>query len=452
MYVKAKGSWNDLLTQSAGQTLLEVGAAVGAFNQQGIEIAFREAFLTAVRDSSIFAIAAMLGVRLSRKSPAVVTVKLTRAGPGVSAIPEMSQFTVGGKLFYNRNSIVFETDTVVAFLYEGQVVTQQFTGETTPFREIILNEPGFQVSNTDVIVSVVNTATAESDRWNKIHDGIWIAAANATVYQDFTDGAGDVVLRFGNGEHGGIPGLGYVINVTYARTSGALGNNGGSGLAVAYNTGADAVTGTTQNSINGGSDEKPASFYRSVAPYIFRAKNRAVTATDYRAIAQAYPGVASVTIQSQRDIAPRDLRWMNVIRVCVLPESTDKFNDVQWKNFRSYMESKVHAAVQLMCIDATKISTSLVIRIAVNSDARPNELEAIVRMNIQNLFRKDVDSLGRRIAQSDIVEACNIPGVDYVEMVSPKADLMPLSPLSWFSPDNITITPFFTERRFSKSI
>lgn len=450
LFVKARGSWNDLLTQSTGQTLLEAAAAVGAFNQQGVEIAFREAFLTAVRDSSIYAIAAMLGVRLSRKAPAIVSVKLKRNGSDVDVIPEMSQFTVGGVQFYNRSNIVFNADTMIVTLYEGQVKRKVFQGDTTPFREILLSEPHFVVSNIDVKVKVENNTTKETTPWSKSHDGIWLVGPNETLFQDFTDGSGDVVLRFGNGEHGAIPGLGYNIIVDYALTSGSLGNNGGTGLSVAY-TGDSSITGITQNAVTGGADEKSAEFYRAVAPYIFRSKNRAVTPTDYRAIALSYPDVASVIVQAQKDIAPNDLRWMNVVRICVLPTSDEQFNEQQWANFEKYMLSRVHAAVHLQLINPTKIKVNITMRVAVTADARPTDVENIVRVNIQQLFARDSESLGRKITQSDLIEASNISGVDYVELVSPKQDLMPLSPLSWFSADNVTITTFITERRFSKN-
>lgn len=450
LFVKARGSWNDLLTQSTGQTLLEAAAAVGAFNQQGVEIAFREAFFTAVRDSSVYAITSMLGVRLSRKAPAVVSVKLKRTNSSVDVIPEMSQFTVGGMQFYNRNNIVFNSDTMIVSLYEGQVKTKVFQGDTTPFREVLLGEPNFVVSNIDVKVKVANTTTNQSVPWSKSHDGIWLVGPNETVFQDFTNGSGDVILRFGNGEHGAIPGLGYSIVVDYAVTSGSAGNNGGTGLPVAYPADS-SVTGITQNAVAGGADEKSAEFYRAVAPYIFRSKNRAVTSTDYRAIALSYPDVASVIVQTQKDIAPNDLRWMNVVRICVLPDSAEQFNEQQWLNFEKYMLSRVHAAVHLQLINPTKIKVNITIRVAVTANARPSDVENLVRVNIQTLFARDSEALGRKITQSDLIEAANISGVDYVELVSPKQDLMPLSPLSWFSAENVNITTFITERRFSKN-
>mgnify|MGYP006907741706 CR=1 FL=1 len=84
LFLDSKGTWSDVLPSSLGQTLIEMMAAVGAFNQFAIESALREAFLTtAKRQSSVYAVARMLGVRLVRKSPASVSVNLQRGGSTV---------------------------------------------------------------------------------------------------------------------------------------------------------------------------------------------------------------------------------------------------------------------------------------------------------------------------------------------------------------------------------
>src|SRR5438093_9888826 len=81
LFLNSRATWADLLTSSTGQTLIEMMAAVGTFNQFAIEVAAREGFLdTAVRESSVYAITRMLGVRISRKNPAGCDVTLTRTG------------------------------------------------------------------------------------------------------------------------------------------------------------------------------------------------------------------------------------------------------------------------------------------------------------------------------------------------------------------------------------
>ena len=45
LFLDSKGTWSDVLPSSLGQTLIEMMAAVGAFNQFAIESALREAFL-----------------------------------------------------------------------------------------------------------------------------------------------------------------------------------------------------------------------------------------------------------------------------------------------------------------------------------------------------------------------------------------------------------------------
>jgi hypothetical protein len=319
-----------------------------------------------------------------------------------------------------------------------------------PFAGINLNEPGFVVSNTDVLVSTINADTSTVTVWNILPsgDGIWMATRDQNVFQDSTDGNGDCVISFGNSAHGAMPGIGVNILVMYTVTSGTGGNNGGAGATVQY-PGDSLITGISATAIAGGSDEKPASFYRQVAPYIRRAGNVAVNYAGYKAIALAFPGVSSVFIQAQRDIAPNDPRWSNVIRICVLPTSSDVFTAFQWASFIQYMQERCHAAVQIQPMNATKLPIDINIRLAILKDVQPSDMKVLVTSKINSLFVKNINSLGHMITLSDISAACKQTGVDYSDILTPVSDLTPLSAQSWYSPSTINLDIFYTDRSFS---
>ena len=111
LFLQAKGTWTDLQTSGTGETLIEMMASVATFNQFAIESAARESTLTtAVRDSSVYAITRMLGVRIHRKSPANVEVSLERSAVSTVealTIPTFTQFDVNGKDFFNRHPLMF---------------------------------------------------------------------------------------------------------------------------------------------------------------------------------------------------------------------------------------------------------------------------------------------------------------------------------------------------------
>lgn len=253
LYVSSKQSWKDLIASGTGQTLIELMASVGCFNQFAIESAARECFLTtAARDSSVYAITRMLGVRINRKSPAHVEVSITRPSSRIGTlevIPKFSQWTVNGVKFFNRENISFQIGKVSPViygkdssgalvelpttLYEGEVRQQILQSDTSTFREIYLEEPGFVVSNEDVRVVVVSK-TGDRVAWTPLQEGqgIWMSGPGDNKYYNSTSGFGDAILAFGDGFHGAVPPPVCNIEVTYAVTNGAASNTGMSNLEV----------------------------------------------------------------------------------------------------------------------------------------------------------------------------------------------------------------------------
>jgi len=454
LYLSQKTTWVDTLTSSTGQTLIEMMAAVGTFNQFAIESAAREAFLdTAIRDSSIYAATRMLGVRISRKAPAGTDVVLTRKASNNTSfvLPRFSQFDINGQRFFNRDPIVFQAnnwDSDACILYEGTLKIQTLAANSQAFREIYLNEPGFVVSNYDLDVVLIDNSTGARTLWASTEDGIWTSSAGDKVYYDTTSGLGDTILAFGDGYHGALPSVGFTIEITYCVTSGAAGNIGGAGIALKSITDPNII-GVTVSPINGGADEKPARYYRSLAPNLYKARTRAVTAPDYKAIASSYPGVASVAIQSQRDIAPGDLRWMNVTRMCILPEFADHFSTSEWSSFLAWFIRKEHCAIHLQKYDPIKLYADIVLTLALLPTAVSATVLVAVEANLRSLFVKSLSTLGKRIAVSDIVDACTaVNGVDYVEVALPASDFVCPTILYYYELRDLKLSTIYSERTF----
>lgn len=456
LFLNSRGTWSDLLTSSTGQTLIEMMSAVGTFNQFAIEVAAREGFLdTAVRESSIYAITRMLGVRIGRKSPAGCEVTLTRSGNLSYArlLPRFTQFTINGQKFFNRYPISFESGSATSTtkLFEGSLKVQTFAADSQAFREIYLNEPGFIVSNEDIEVVMVNNVTSDGTLWTVIDDGIWTAGSEDKVYYDATSGNGDVILAFGDGYSGYLPSVGSNIQVSYIVTNGTIGNNGGAAFEVKC-VDFEEISGVSTSKVSGGADEKPASYYKSMAPYIFRAKKRAVNPTDYKAIASDYPGVAAVSIQAQKDIAPGDLRWMNVVRICILPTVGDALTQSEWDAFKVWFKKKCHTAVEIQQYDPEKIVVDIELSLALAAAASPEEVVPEVEANVRALFAREVHTLGKRIAVSDLSDAARLDTVDYVQIGSPTLDLVTdivrgkASVLQYFEIGTLKINTRYSER------
>jgi hypothetical protein len=454
-YVINKQSWKDLLASSAGETLMEMMSAVGALNQFSIELAARENFLdTAVRESSIYAITRMLGVRIERKIPASVDNAILTRTTSTSlpkTIAKFTQFTINSIPYFNREPIFFAAgseDSDPFTLYEGTIKVQTFTADSTSFREIYLNEPGFVVSSVDVEVTLIDPATNVAELWSVTQDGIWVAEPTDKVYYDATSGDGDTILAFGDGYHGYLPPTGYKIQVRYAVTQGASGSNGNiSNISIVCPTDSTvAAKAGLSGSITGGADQKSAAFYQTMAPQMFKARTRAVTKPDHKAIILDYPGVASVQVQGQKDIAPYDLRFMNVIRICILPTSSDAFTTLQWSDFLEWFQSKQFTALDIQTINPTKVTVNVSFTLVLKLTADPQASKSLADAAIRSLFTKTKTTLGRRLAVSDIVDSAKVDGVDYIEDVLPSGDQVPSDSNTYFALGDLVIGTKYTER------
>ena len=107
-------SWQDILTASTGQAMLDFMAAIGAYSQLSIERAAHETMIDTARlQSSILALARTYGVHILRKRPAEVTVNILNSDPSISvSIPAYTQFNLGTNLYFNRSAIVFNIEDV----------------------------------------------------------------------------------------------------------------------------------------------------------------------------------------------------------------------------------------------------------------------------------------------------------------------------------------------------
>lgn len=507
LFLQAKGTWDDLQTSGTGQTLMEMMAAVATFNQFAVESAARETTLTtAVRDSSVYAITRMLGVRIHRKSPANVDVRLGREladSINAGTIATFTQFNIDGLDFFNRHPLMFSAGSTVAAerlyyglpldvinqttfkldysiittlkiktndvfkilinsgpdvgqireveylggnvgdnvfkvlvtelpfpglsnstrlsllrdvvrLYQGTILEETFTSDGSVFQQYYLSNKYFTVSDTDIEVRVYDDDAAGYNLWTQTSDGLWVSGQYDQVYYDSTSGSGEAIIAFGDGTNGASPKLGNTVKIKYALTDGSSANNGLTDQVVAA-AALNNVKGTTVSVVSNGADEKPASYYRTMAPLIFKARNRGITPSDYKAVALDYPGIISVSVQAQRDVAPNDLRWMNQIQICLLPSAVgvNQLTPSEWDDFFVYMDKKKHAAVNILAKDPQRQYAEIDMTLALKSQYVVSSVVPLAEAAVRELFDRQSDTLGRRVTVSDITKAALVTGVDY---------------------------------------
>lgn len=388
-------SWSDVLTSSTGQTLIEFIAAVGAYDQYAIESAYQESFpRTAKNPSSIYAITHMLGVRLTRKGPAQVTVSMSAPSP--VTIPAYSQFSGAGAFWFNRVALNITSSPQSVVLAQGQVQQILTSGLGTNFQMFVTPEQNFTVSDTDTIVTIngVPVRTTRAGLWQlKGIDGI----------QDETLADGRLAILFGNEIFGSRPEQTDVVGINYVVTSGADGNNIIT-LATSFTYGNDAtVVATGTSNPTGGAAEPDFTVYKSVAAPVFGSFASSVTKAQYISLPFLYPGVVDVLTLAQREINPNALRRMNLIEVYLLTTST--WTQLQKDDFATWFNDRSMYSGKFSIIDPLPASNPVTIEVYCRNTAQLTQVQQNVTAAITSLFAKRAGVINRNIYRSDIISA-----------------------------------------------
>lgn len=453
-----RGSWIDTLPTNVGETIISmIGGSVAASQHLGI-MSMRNAFLsTAVRDSSIYAIVRQQGTYISRRISASTTVRLKNAYPQAMFVPQYSAFDIGGIKYYNPTQLVFTAGQEMDVeLTQGEVKTQLYDLDSTPvdFLEFFLGQPDFVVT-ADLLLFTTDKVSGTTRVWDRADGGLFKYDGDDFVYFESTTAKGDVSFIFGDGEYGARLPRNSVLTARYVVSQGETANGMQSGVrsrSIQY----PLLAGQTVAPTLGGGNVKSSSYYKTFGPLMFRAREKAISATEIRAKIVDYPGVADCVVLGQRDIAPQDRTWMNTMRVCILPEQLDSWGGANpnpksgsWTNFVNWLQPQIHSMIEIETCNAVKVLVDVRVLVAVLSTADPEAIKLKCNEAILKLFQKRAGILKRRLSKSDIRDACKMDGVDYVEVESFNGEesIVLTDPTSYVALSGVpTINVVYTER------
>lgn len=463
---QADASWNSTLISNMSTVLTDMIAGTQDNSQRFAEFAAREGFLnTARRNSSVYALTRMLGVKVARRKSAVVSVVLDNPTTTSLAIPAYSQIQVAGKPFYNRKPLVLNPySEVEVTLYKGYVRTKSFPIGVADLDlvELTLGVPGFVVADHDLRVTTQDPNTSVNTEWT-LHDGsILELNANSRKFLDVTLSDGDVSLTFGNNLLGKRLPAGHILNVSYIESDGANGNTQDAvGSKVTVPSVPD-ITGLTSSVVGGGAAIKDKVYYKKLAPHIYRSKKRLGSIQDYKSNIALYPGVADVKIVPQRESGPEDLRLMNVVKICVLPEAGLSWggqnplaaeDSPTWREFLAWAQAKVRPNTHLVPWNPTPIYIDISIEVAIFEGYEPSVEKAIAIASVKELFKHKLGVLGRKFMLSDLEDALKISdgerraSIDYIKILNPTENVIPKDSVSYVALRNLNIFVRQTERK-----
>ncbi len=452
--------WSGRFAQSNLRTaILDMFSIFLTSNQFASEASLLESFVhLARRNSSVYAGTMFLGVRITRRTPAGTTCEFHNKGQAEYTINKWDTFQIGESTYFSRKTyIISANEKVEVDLFEGLVRTKVFTPNGETFTKLFLQEEGFTVSDSDMDVESIDGDTGIVSSWTRTEENLFTLTPTDLSYFDITTGKGDVSIIFGDGTFGAIPKSTDSIRVTYAITSGVFGNNGLSDQKVTVPT--KTVEARTISNVAGGGGVKDPEYYKTYAPIAHRSQGSFSDYGSWVSQIMLYPGVADCVVQSQRDIAPDDQRWMGVIRVCILPQfgtwggvSGANPTSAKWTEFLKWISEKTFLTIQPY--NPSAIMTDIIIDVYLNSGYRKEEWQKKCETLVQKLFVRNKNTLGKRLSRSDLDDALKLDEskrrrkeIDYVIIRSPEEDVVPSSQLQYVNPRNIRINMYESERR-----
>ena len=332
-----KDAWTDLVLSGTGQTLIEFLAGIGTMLSFNVERGVQEVFMdTANLDTSIISIARTLGVNPQRRvsGKTTVTLNLTN-GPfaGSVTIPALSQFDIEGVAYYNSEDITFAASTTQLtgiILEQGEIQTQNFTGNGNPFQKFIFGQK-FTI-NENLMKVVVDSTTYTRERRS-----FFQFTSTDTVFLEDTLPDGSIRVSFPNDKFGTVPANGASIAVTFAESLGLEGNNASTNLTVNLTStivtgfGTLSVSGVTTAGTSGGQAKEDPEELRFTAPRIFASADRAITRQDWKSISLRFTdrNIVDALAVGEFELAPTDNTRMNESQVTLLPADDTTFTSVQ---------------------------------------------------------------------------------------------------------------------------
>ncbi len=254
------------------------------------------------------------------------------------------------------------------------------------------------------------------------------AATGDRVFATNVTADGAVEVIFGTSLNGFVPPPGSRITATYASTSGAAGNLPANSIVGFQASSPAGVTITSSSAFSGGLDEESISSLKQSIPSVISAQNRAVTRSDFVALATQVDGVAKATIAFTPSISGASAGNASVT---VYPQAsrsdylttTDTFQTVT-----SDMRADVVASIQprallgVTVLAATTITWTPVYVTAtvyVNERYVSNWVRRDVEAAIDELFDFDNVFFGQRLTLGQLHRIIlNVPGVDYAEVTT----------------------------------
>ena len=305
----------------------------------------------------------------------------------------------------------FGSSTAPVYIYQGNLLTKQWTVDNSQDQRFILDNPNIDIANLVVYVKGIND-TGIGREYYKV-DNILRLDKNSEIYlvQEVQDEKYE--LLFGDGYFGKKLENNSVITAKYIVTDGERGN--GASVFDFQGNFVDAsnirvipsgtiTVNTIQKSSNGGEIE-PIASVKYFAPRLYSAQYRAVTSRDYEAIIQSiYPNTESVSVVGGEDLVPPQY---GKVQISIKPKNGTYVSDFDKQNILNRLKQYSIAGINQQIIDLKILYVEIDSSVYYNTNqvSNVNDLKTSITSALTEYSKNvDMNRFGGRFKYSKVVQ------------------------------------------------
>lgn len=291
-------------------------------------------------------------------------------------------------------------------LYEGVYLTKTFTIDySQPSQRFIL--PNSNIDTTSIRVTVKST----TNEIYALYDNILRVDSTSKLFliQEIEDEQYEIL--FGDGILGKKPPAGATVSVSYIVTNGPLANGAANFSFIGIlkdDTDTTITSGisllTTTSSASNGDNVEDISSIKYLAPRIYAAQYRAVTANDYKGIIPyVYPNVESVTAYGGEELDPPEY---GKVFISIKPRNGSFLSQITKDSISTQLKQYSIAGIKPEIIDLKYLYVEVDSSVYYNTNAISNVTDlrtSVVKTLTSYAQSTDINAFGGRFKYSKVV-------------------------------------------------
>jgi hypothetical protein len=305
----------------------------------------------------------------------------------------------------------FGSSTSPVYIYQGNLLTKQWTVDNSQDQRFILENPNIDISRLVVYVKGINDSGVGREYYKV--DNILRLDKNSEIYlvQEVQDEKYE--LLFGDGYFGKKLDNNSVITAKYIVTDGERGNGAtvfdfqgnfvdASNIRV-IPSGSITIN-TIEKSSNGGEIE-PIASVKYFAPRLYSAQYRAVTSRDYEAIIQSiYPNAESVAVVGGEELIPPQF---GTVQISIKPKNGTYVSDFDKQNILNRLKQYSIAGINQKIVDLKVLYVEIdsTVYYNVNQVSNVDDLKTSIISSLTEYSKNvDMNRFGGRFKYSKVVQ------------------------------------------------